>query len=127
MDTSKFITVKLNSAAQSLSNRIKDSIPDGIDSRRKIFYYLTGATVDRKTFKFDPKLKPINANELTKAELEAAKVIKKIFDEYAIIFGKEGKGLFFNQRSNYLPLLWNEYNPKDQPFNFLKNTTNTTK
>ena len=120
MDTSKFITVKLNSAAQSLSNRIKDSIPDGIDSRRKIFYYLTGATVDRKTFKFDPKLKPINANELTKAELEAAKVIEKIFDEYANIFGKEGKGLFFNQRSNYLPLMWNEYNPKDQPFNFLK-------
>ena len=119
MDTSKFITVKINSAAQSLSNKIKDAVPDGIDSRRKIFYYLTGARVDRKTFKFDAKLKPIASSELSKAELEAAKVIEKIFDEYATIFGKEGKGLFFNQRSNYLPLMWNEYNPKDQPFRFV--------
>ena len=120
LDTSRFITVKINSAAQLLSNKVKDAIPDGLDSRRKIFYYLTGATVDRKTFKFDPKLKPIASSELSKAELEAAKTIKKIFDEYANIFGKEGKGLFFNQRSNYLPLMWNEYNPKDQPFRFVR-------
>ena len=50
LDTSKFITVKINSATQSLSNKIKDAVPDGIDSRRKIFYYLTQARVDRKTF-----------------------------------------------------------------------------
>ena len=120
LDTSKFITVKLNSAAQSLSNRIKDAVPDGIDSRRKIFYYLTGARVDRKTFRFDPKLKPIADNELTKVELEAAKTIRRIFDEYADIFGKGGKELFNTHRSNYLPLLWRQYNPKEQPFRFTR-------
>ena len=54
------ITVKLNSTAQELSNVIKNSIPDAIDSRRKLFYYLTEARVDRKTFKYNGKLKPIS-------------------------------------------------------------------
>ena len=119
MDTSKFITVKLNSAAQSLSNKIKDAVPDGLDSRRKIFYYLTEATVDRKTFKYNPSLKKIDASELTKAELEAAKSIRKIFDEYEAIFGKSGKELFDTHRSNYLPLLWKKYNTVENPFEFV--------
>ena len=119
LDTSKFITVKINSATQSLSNKIKDAVPDGIDSRRKIFYYLTQARVDRKTFQFNPKLKPIAKSELSKAELEAAESVRKIFDEFADIFGKGGKELFTTQRSNYLPLLWRQYNPKEQPFQFV--------
>ena len=40
LDAMKMSTVKLNSAAQELSNTIKRSIPDAIDSRRRIFYYL---------------------------------------------------------------------------------------
>ena len=119
LDAAKMSTVKLNSAAQELSNVIKKSIPDAIDSRRKIFYYLTKAQVDRKTFQYNPRLKPIADNELTKAELEAAKNIKKVFDEYYNIFGQEGK-LVFNKRTNYLPLLWNQYNPKQQPFKFVR-------
>ena len=119
LDAAKMSTVKLQSAAQELSNVIKRSVPDAIDSRRKIFYYLTKAQVDRKNFRFNPKLKPITDNELTKAELEAAKTIKKVFDEYYNIFGQEGR-LVFNKRTNYLPLLWNEYNPKVQPFRFVK-------
>ena len=119
LDAAKMSTVKLNSAAQELSNVIKKSIPDAIDSRRKIFYYLTKAQVDRKTFQYNPRLKPIADNELTKAELEAAKNLKKIFDEYYNIFGQEGR-LVFNKRTNYLPLLWNQYNPKQQPFKFVK-------
>ena len=119
LDAAKMSTVKLNSAAQELSNVIKKSIPDAIDSRRKIFYYLTKAQVDRKTFQYNPRLKPIADNELTKAELEAAKNIKKVFDEYYNIFGQEGR-LVFNKRTNYLPLLWNQYNPKQQPFKFVK-------
>ena len=39
MDTMKMITVKLNSTATELANVIKNSIPDAVDSRRKIFYY----------------------------------------------------------------------------------------
>ena len=119
LDAAKMSTVKLNSAAQELSNVIKKSIPDAIDSRPKIFYYLTKAQVDRKTFQYNPRLKPIADNELTKAELEAAKNIKKVFDEYYNIFGQEGR-LVFNKRTNYLPLLWNQYNPKQQPFKFVK-------
>ena len=119
LDAAKMSTVKLNSAAQELSNVIKKSIPDAIDSRRKIFYYLTKAQVDRKTFQYNPRLKPIADNELTKVELEAAKNIKKVFDEYYNIFGQEGR-LVFNKRTNYLPLLWNQYNPKQQPFKFVK-------
>ena len=41
LDAAKMSTVKLQSAAQELSNVIKRSVPDAIDSRRKIFYYLT--------------------------------------------------------------------------------------
>tara|TARA_Y100001970_G_scaffold264070_1_gene350276 strand:- start:12682 stop:15903 length:3222 start_codon:yes stop_codon:yes gene_type:complete len=119
LDAMKMSTVKLNSAAQELSNTIKRSIPDAIDSRRRIFYYLTKAKVHPKTFKYNPKFKPIAANSLTKAELDGAKSIEKVFNEYYKIFGDEGR-LVFNKRANYLPLLWNEYNPKYQPFRFIK-------
>ena len=59
LDAAKMSTVKLNSAAYELANKIKQNIPDAIDSRRKIFYYLTRARVDRKNFRYDGKLKPI--------------------------------------------------------------------
>ena len=65
MDTMKMITVKLNSTATELANVIKNSIPDAVDSRRKIFYYLTEATVDRKTFRYNPKAGKIKASELS--------------------------------------------------------------
>ena len=41
----KFGTVKINTAAQNLSNKIKEALPDAIDSRRKVFYYITKARV----------------------------------------------------------------------------------
>ena len=122
LDAARMSTVKLQSAAQELSNVIKRSIPDAIDARRLLFYYLTKAQVNRKTFKYDPKLKPITLDELRAVDPklpEAAKVIEKVFDEYYNIFGQQNK-LVFNKRSNYLPLLWNEYNPKQQPFRFVK-------
>ena len=121
LDASKFLTVKINTAAQNLANKIKEAIPDAIDSRRKVFYYITKAQVNRNTFAYDPKLKPIAANELTSIELDVAKQIEKIFKEYNSLLGKEGSQLFTNQRSNYLPLMWDNYNPKDQPFRFVKN------
>ncbi len=48
LDAAKMSTVKLNSAGYELANKIKEIVPDAIDSRRKIFYYLTRARVDRK-------------------------------------------------------------------------------
>ena len=118
MDTMKMITVKLNSTAAELANVIKNSIPDAVDSRRKIFYYLTEATVDRKTFRYNPKLKPIASSELSKEELAAANAIRKVFDQYHEIFEKQG--LLNSKRSNYLPLIWANYNPAKQPFAFMK-------
>ena len=119
LDAAKFVTVKMNTAAQSLSNKIKEALPDAIDSRRKVFYYITQARVHRKTFKYDGKLKPIAASELSKAELDVANTINKIFKEYNQILGEEGSQLFTNQRANYLPLLWDHYNTVEQPFKFV--------
>ena len=120
LDAAKMSTVKLNSAAYELANKIKQNIPDAIDSRRKIFYYLTRARVDRKNFRYDGKLKPIADSELSARELDAAKAIRKTFDNLEQSLGKEGSGLLFNKRANYLPLLWEHYNPKIQPFRFVK-------
>ena len=123
LDTMKLITVKLNSAAQELSNVVKAQLPDAIDSRRKVFYYVTKAkgtwNKNKSEFIYDPKGKTIPDSQLTNKELQAAKSLEKIFDEYYNIFGQENK-LVFNKRTNYLPLLWNEYNPKQQPFRFVK-------
>ena len=78
----KLITVKLNSAAQELSNVIKQQLPDGIDSRRKVFYYLTQArgkwNKNTSQFEFNNKGSRIPNSELTKAELAGAKEIKNI-------------------------------------------------
>ena len=120
LDTMTMSQVKLNSAGYELANKVKMMVPDAIDSRRKIFYHLTQAKVDRKTFLYDPKAKPITLSELTDAEQNAAKVIQKSFNEFEQIFGREGSALFNNKRSNYLPLLWDHYNPQQQPFKFVK-------
>ena len=125
LDAAKMSTVKLNSAAYELANKIKELIPDAIDSRRKIFYYLTRAKVDRKTFQYNKKLKPIADSELSARELEAARAIRKTFDSLEQSFGREGGQLLFNKRSFYLPLLWEHYNPKIQPFRFVKDFDQT--
>jgi len=120
MDAAKINTVKLNSAGYKLGNTIKEMLPDALDSRRKVFYYLTEGSVNRKTFKFDARLGPILRTELNKAEREAADAIKKVFNSFDQTFGEHGERLFNNKRANYLPLLWDHYNPKDQPFKFVK-------
>ena len=120
LDAAKMSTVKLNTAGYELANKIKELIPDAIDSRRKIFYYLTRARVDRKNFKYDGKLKPIADSELSARELEAAKAIRKTFDSFEEIFGKHGAQLINNKRLDYLPLLWKDFNPQRQPFRFVE-------
>ena len=118
LDAMKFSTVKINTAAQNLSNKIKEALPDAIDSRRKVFYYITKAKVNRQTFEYDSNLKPISINELTEPEQNVAKTIEKIFQDYNKILGEEGSQLFINQRANYLPLMWDHYNHRQQPFRF---------
>ena len=131
LDAAKFSTVKLNSAAYELANKIKLMIPDAIDARKLLFYYLTRAKVDRKTFQYNSKLKPISINELKKIDPklpEAAEAIRKVFDSFESTFGqhaKDGGQLIFNKRANYLPLLWAHYNPQLQPFRFVRDFDKT--
>jgi len=125
LDAAKMSTVRLNTAAYELANKIKQILPDAIDSRRKVYYYLTRAKVDRKTFEYNSKLKPIADIELSAKELEVAKTIRKVFNEFEVIYGKEGARLLFNSRANYLPFQWQHYNPKLQPFQFVKDFDKT--
>ena len=124
LDTMKLITVKLNTAAVELSNVVKLNLPDAIDSRRKIFYYLAGArgTWDKKASKFIPDNTKPRLDQvpkfLNKREMDGAIAIRKTFDKFYDIFGNDA-GLITHKRRNYLPLLWNQYNPKDQAFKFM--------
>ena len=124
LDTMKLISVKLNTAAVELSNVIKLNLPDAIDSRRKIFYYLAKArgTWDKKASQFIPDNTKPRLDQvpkfLTKREMDGAIAIRKTFDKFYDIFGNDA-GLITHKRRNYLPLLWNQYNPKDQPFKFM--------
>jgi len=125
LDAAKMSTVRLNTAAYELANKIKQILPDAIDSRRKVYYYLTRAKVHRKTFEYNSKLKPIADIELSAKELEVARTIRKVFNEFEVIYGKEGAKLLFNSRANYLPFQWQHYNPKLQPFQFVKDFDKT--
>ena len=129
LDAMKLSSVKLNSSGHELANAIKLMIPDAIDSRPKVFYYITKAKVDPKTLRppeiYNPKFKPISPDQLSKAELQAAKAIEKIFDDLGSTFGEKGLGLFNSKRANYLPLLWKNYNPAQQPFKFVKDFDKT--
>ena len=106
-------------------------IPDAIDARKLLFYYLTRAKVDRKTFLYNSKLKPISIDELKKIDPklpEAAEAIRKVFDSFESTFGQhaaDGGQLIFNIRANYLPLLWQHYNSGIQPFRFVKDFDKT--
>ena len=80
LDAMKLNSVKLNSSGHELANAIKLMVPDAIDSRPTIFYYITRAKVDPKTLRppevYNPKFKPISAEQLSKTELQAAKAIE---------------------------------------------------
>jgi hypothetical protein len=111
LDAASYSTIKYNSYAQELANKIKDTLPDQLDSRRKVFYYLTGATVD-ENYRFNGNLKPFNKGLLTDVELKAANEISKIFNEFHEMFGHQGAGIVKYKKSNYLPLLWEGYQAK---------------
>ena len=111
LDAAQYSTIKYNSYAQELANKIKDTLPDQLDSRRKVFYYLTGATVD-ENFRFNKNVKPFNKGLLSDAELNAANDITKIFNEFYEMFNTQGAGIVKYKKSNYLPLLWDGYRSK---------------
>ena len=134
MDTARMITVRLNSAATELSNKVKFWLPDAIDSRPKVFYFLQGARVDPKTLKppvdqfgkmyYNPKLPKIRKDQLTLREQRVAGILQKIFNDYDAIFGAQGARLYLNKRANYLPLMYEDYNPRLEAFKFVKDLDN---
>ena len=69
---------------------------------------------------YDPKLPKISKDQLTLREQRVSGILKKIFNDYDDIFGKHGAKLFLNKRSDYLPLFWNEYNPRKEAFRFME-------
>jgi hypothetical protein len=120
MDAAKISGVQLISAGNELGNAFKVLLPDSLNSRRKVFYYLTKANVDPKTLLYNPKFKNINFNDLTREEKIGALTLKKIFREFGKTIGKDGVKLFNNIRANYLPLMWDNFNPKKTNFQFIE-------
>lgn len=123
LDAMRMAPVKLESSGYKLANSVKMMIPDAIDSRPKITYYITGAKVDPRTLRppevYNPKFKPIKRSQLTPDERKAADIIKDIFNKFGTIF--EEAGLINSHRQNYLPLIWSHYNPAEQPMKFASN------
>jgi hypothetical protein len=135
LDAMRLAPTKLNSSGHELANAIKLLTPDAIDSRPKVFYYITEAKVDPKTLRppvdkfgkqyYDPKLKPIRKDQLTANELKSAEVIEDIFKKFSVLFSEKDSKLLSSFRANYLPLFWQHYNPKLQPFHFIKDFDKT--
>ncbi len=109
MATPDYMTIRYNTASQKVSNLWKDYLPDNF-SRRKVFHYISGTNVD-ENLNFNPRAKPIQWNELTKEEQIFARQVSITFDELGDTF--KGAELIFGKRSNYLPLLWQEYPGRD--------------
>ena len=109
MATPDYMTIRYNTAAQKVSNLWKDYLPDSF-SRRKVGHYIMGTRVD-ENLNYNPRSRPIQWNELTKEEQIFARQVTITFDELGDTF--KGAELIFGKRSNYLPLLWQEYPGRD--------------
>jgi len=109
MSAPDYMTIRYNTAAQKVSNLWKDYLPDNF-SRRKVGHYLMETKVD-ENLNFNPRAKPIQWNELTKEEKIFAKQVRIMFDDIGTTF--QDSGLIFGKRSNYLPLLWQDYPGRD--------------
>ena len=109
MATPDYMTIRYNTAAQKVSNLWKDYLPDNF-SRRKVFHYISETNVD-ENLNFNPRARPIQWNELTKEEQIFAREVSRTFSELGDTF--KGEELIFGKRSNYLPLLWQEYPGRD--------------
>ena len=116
IDAAHLLENKLTSHVIPVVNYIKDLIPDET-SRSKIFHYIQGTKVN-KNLAFDLNGKTLNATDLSKRELDAAIFIRKTLDGLFEEVNKIEPGLISTYRSNYLPLLWEQYDGKN-PLEFL--------
>ena len=107
LDTGPYMTIRYNSDIQRLVNEMKDFNPDAF-SRRRVGHHIMGTKVNENLIP-DPSGKPILWDDLSKTEQTFATNVKHVFKDFQQQFGKEGAQLFFAKRSNYLPLIWEEY------------------
>ena len=107
LDAAHVYNNKLTSTAIPLVNRIKEFLPDET-SRSKVFHYIQGTKVN-KNLKFDLNGKQITIKDLTKRERQSAFYIRKTLDDLYKEVDKLDPTLLNAYRTNYLPLLWDQF------------------
>jgi hypothetical protein len=116
IDAAHLLENKLTSNLIPIVNRIKEFLPDET-SRSKVFHYIQGTTVD-KQLRFTAAGNVLKASDLSKRERAAATHIRKTLDGIFEEINKVEPGIISSYRSNYLPLLWEQYTGKN-PLEFL--------
>jgi hypothetical protein len=115
------LNARMNSEASNIIAMFKNAIPEPT-SRRKIFHFIQGTTVDEK-FNYSPKGKIIKEGDLVGLELTGANIIRKALDTIYNTLQNEfkEKPFTFNYRSNYLPLIFEDFNGVNR-FNYTDDT-----
>jgi len=111
INTADIMNAKYNSLATKITRSIKDTIPDPT-SRAKVFAYITKKKVD-KNLNFHEYGKVLSKADLSENEFAAAENIKKTFDMFYDTLSNLDEPILFAKRSNYLPLLWDDYKGVD--------------
>jgi hypothetical protein len=112
---------RVNSEATNIIRTFNNVVPEPI-SRKKIFHYIQGTTVDDK-LNYNPKGKIIKKTDLSPLELEGANIIRKTLDTIHDTLKNEFQNtpFVFNYRSNYLPLIFDDFKGVNK-FNYTDET-----
>jgi hypothetical protein len=115
------LNARVNSEASNVIAMFKNAVPEPT-SRRKIFHYIQGTTVDDK-LNFNPRGRALTKLDLTPLELEGAEMIRKTLDTIYDTLQREFKDIpfTFNYRSNYLPLIFDDFRGANR-FNYTDDT-----
>jgi hypothetical protein len=100
---------RVNSEATNIIRKFNEVVPEPT-SRRKIFHYIQGTTVDDK-LNYSSTGRILTKKDLTKLELEGAEIIRKTLDTIYNTLKNEFQEVpfIFNYRSNYLPLIFDDF------------------
>jgi hypothetical protein len=100
---------RVNSEATNIIRKFNEVVPEPT-SRRKIFHYIQGTTVDDK-LNYSSTGRILTKKDLTKLELEGAEIIRKTLDTIYNTLKNEFQEIpfIFNYRSNYLPLIFDDF------------------
>ena len=115
------MNTRVNSAAGDIIAMFKNTVPEPT-SRRRIFHYIQGTTVDKK-LNYNPKGRVLIKTDLNALELEGAEIIRKALDTiYRTLKNDfEKKPFTFGFRTNYLPLIFDDFTGANK-FNYTDET-----